>query len=60
VLRFFHQDSPEGIPVLEESPNDAGEPCQGCGWAPAVLEIVEVVVESREGRAPLEALGEAD
>jgi hypothetical protein len=55
VLRFFHQDSPEGIPVLEENPDDAGEPCPGCGWAPVVLEIVEVVVDSRDNVARLQA-----
>jgi hypothetical protein len=44
-LRFFHQDSPEGTHVPEECPDDRGEPCPACGWALAVTEIVEVVVE---------------
>jgi hypothetical protein len=57
VLRFFHQESPEEIPVPEESPDDAGAPCPACGWAPLVTEIVEVVVESREDMARLETLG---
>jgi hypothetical protein len=34
--------------VPEESLDDTGEPCPACGWAPAVIEIVEVVVQSRE------------
>jgi hypothetical protein len=56
VLRCFHQDSPEGTQVPEKSPDDKGEPCPVCGWAPAVIEIVEVVVEIRENMARLEAL----
>jgi hypothetical protein len=55
VLRFFHKDLPEGTPVLEENPDDAGEPCPVCGWAPVVLEIVEVVVDSRDNVARLQA-----
>jgi hypothetical protein len=43
--------------VSEESHDDAGEPCPVCGWAPAVMEIVELVVQSREDVARLEALG---
>jgi hypothetical protein len=57
VLRFFHQDSLEEEPVLEESHDDVGEPCPTCGWAPVVTEIVEVVVESREDVARLVAMG---
>ena len=57
VLRFFHQDSPEEASVPEESPDDAGEPCLACGWAPEVTEIVTVVVQSREEVARLEAPG---
>jgi hypothetical protein len=59
VLRFFCQDSPESAPVPEKSPEDASEPCSAWGWSPAVTEIVEVVVQSREDVARLEALGRA-
>jgi hypothetical protein len=59
VLRFFHQDAPDEAPVPEEGPDDANAPCPACGWAPAVTEIVEVIVESQEdvvaGVAGLEA-----
>ena len=57
VLRFFRQDSPDGVPVPEEKDDDAGEPCPTCGWAPTVREIVEVVVDSREDVARQEQLG---
>jgi hypothetical protein len=48
VLRSFHQDSPDGTPVPYETEGDTGEACAGCGWAPNVTQIVEVVVTSRE------------
>jgi hypothetical protein len=57
VLHFFYQVFPEEAPVPEESQDDAGEPCPACDWAPAVTEIVEVIVESWEDLVRLESQG---
>jgi hypothetical protein len=48
VLRFCRQAAPDGQPERLEAGGDPGEPCRGCGWTPAVTEVVEVVVTSRE------------
>jgi hypothetical protein len=48
VLRFFRQASADGKPERRAAGGDPGEPCRGCGWTPAVTEVVEVVVTSRE------------
>jgi hypothetical protein len=56
VLRFFPQDAHDETSLQEESHDDVGEPCPDCGWAPAVTEIVEVVVENREDEEQGETL----
>jgi hypothetical protein len=53
VLRFFRQASAGQRPERRAAGGDPGEPCPGCGWTPAVTEVVEVVVTSREDVARL-------
>jgi hypothetical protein len=51
ALCFFRQASADGQPERREAGGDPGEPCRGCGWTPAVTEVVEVVVTSQDALA---------
>jgi hypothetical protein len=47
VLRRFRQDGPDTEPVACDDGADDGRPC-GCGWTPAVVELVAAVVHTRD------------
>jgi hypothetical protein len=49
VIRSFRQDGPaaEPVPQLESDTSSAGA-CPGCGWEPAINEVVEIVIRDRE------------
>jgi hypothetical protein len=53
------RDPPDAEPVPLDSGGDSCEPCPACGWQPDTLEIVEVVVHTREqARAALRQMSE--
>jgi hypothetical protein len=51
---FYHQDSPNAEPVLDEGQELRG-PCPACGKPPDVKLIIEVVVCSRQDPERLDA-----
>jgi hypothetical protein len=51
------QESLDAIPIPRKVNGDDGEPCTACGWAPAVTEVIEIVVHSRKDVARLRERG---
>jgi hypothetical protein len=56
-VNIFCQESLDAIPIPCKMNGDDGDPCTACGWAPAVTEITEVVIHSREEVAELRERG---
>jgi hypothetical protein len=58
VVISARQDSSDDAPVRIREHEDMGEPCNGCGWAPDVTEVIELVVGDRADVAGLRERGE--